>query len=267
MSGGDRPAASPPTIATAGRNASPDFFGRKGTAPGFFDGPVALSVRPGGTILIVDAGNGRVQHVAPDGDSIGVIASPGSASGQVRFPEGMANAPDGSVIVSDGGNNRIQMFTADGHVRGIWGQSGAGPKAFAVPRGVVISRTGVVHVADSRNHRIQRLTTDGRFLGAWGGSGMGLAWAPSNSMHRSVSHWTKAETWRLPIPGTAGSDCLMWMAGISGPWAGSEINLANSAVLKAYFLILKAALLLPTQATIASRYSVVRTASIPLLNS
>jgi hypothetical protein len=97
-------------VAKVERTAVPEFFGRKGTGPGFFDGPIALSALPDGTILVVDAGNSRIQHVSANGDPLGVFGSIGSAPGQIRFPEGIAYLPDGSIVVSDGGNNRIQVF-------------------------------------------------------------------------------------------------------------------------------------------------------------
>ncbi|NCV21632.1 MAG: hypothetical protein EBV45_06725, partial [Chloroflexi bacterium] len=127
MSDGGRPIEPGQAVAKGERTEVPEIFGKKGTGPGFFDGPIALSALPDGTILVVDAGNSRIQHVSANGDPLGVFGSIGSAPGQIRFPEGIAYLPDGSVVVSDGGNNRIQVFTADGRVRGVWGRSGAGP--------------------------------------------------------------------------------------------------------------------------------------------
>jgi outer membrane protein assembly factor BamB len=77
-----------------------------------FSGLVDVAAHRDGRIFALDAGNGRVIRIEPDGQAT-AWGSPGDGDGQLRGPTGLAvNA--GSVVVSDTGHARIVEFDVEG---------------------------------------------------------------------------------------------------------------------------------------------------------
>ena len=72
-------------------------WGAEGDGPGEFQSPIGVAIAPDGTILVLDAGDGRVQRLAPDGSPLGSFGSLGSGPGQFDRPSGIAVDADGAA--------------------------------------------------------------------------------------------------------------------------------------------------------------------------
>jgi tripartite motif-containing protein 71 len=100
-------------------------WGAEGDGPGEFQFPIGVALAPDGTILVLDAGNGRVQRLAPDGTPLGSFGTLGSGSGQFDRPSGIAVDSDGAIYVSEtGGARRVQKLAPNGGVVGAWPEPG-----------------------------------------------------------------------------------------------------------------------------------------------
>lgn len=87
-------------------------FGRPGSGPGEFNGPVGVAVGPSGSVYVTDSGNHRVQKFTADGQFLGAVGSFGSAVGQLNRPHGISISLLEEIDVVDEGNDRIQRFRA-----------------------------------------------------------------------------------------------------------------------------------------------------------
>ena len=175
-------------------------------APGSLIGPRGLALEGGGTLLVADTGNDRVQRFSSDGNLIDVLGEPGSGPGQFEEPVGVAVDPGGRILVADAGNRRIQLFDPDGTflqewagpeggfdtladidgegdivyavdtVRGLarfhsdgtgaWVSPKEGPGALVAPTGLAV-RGGRVFVADMGSASIVVFDDQGTFLEQW----------------------------------------------------------------------------------------------------
>lgn len=79
-------------------------FGKQGSGPGEFNQPAALALS-GSYLLVVDAGNQRVQVIDNEGKFV-------SQFGQFSQPRQIAVSPEGTIYVSDFGKTKVQMFRA-----------------------------------------------------------------------------------------------------------------------------------------------------------
>jgi DNA-binding beta-propeller fold protein YncE len=155
-------------------------IGRKGSGPGEFDRPGALALDGQGNLLVIDAGNHRVQIFDADLRFARAFGDAGDGDGEFRLPLSIAAAPDGGVIyVLDGQQRRLQAFGRDGEFRFSLGRArtaGVPPGSagyFLSPFGVAVAPDGVVYVTDCGDHVVHRFDAQGRSLGTWGGFGAG----------------------------------------------------------------------------------------------
>ena len=63
-----------------------------------------------GNLLVVDAGNNRIQVFTKSGDYLGQIGSFGNASGQLDWPNSIAIGQNGDLYIMDADNYRIEVF-------------------------------------------------------------------------------------------------------------------------------------------------------------
>ena len=87
-----------------------------GSANGAVRNPTGLALDPFDRLIVVDAGNGRLDLFGPIAQNSPFIASFGrfgTAAGQVNRPTGVALAPGAMLYVSDTGNGRIDRFRFD----------------------------------------------------------------------------------------------------------------------------------------------------------
>jgi len=129
--------------------------------PGYRSGPVAISVRPDGTVF--GASNShptdvsrRVRYYSPTGSYRGGWGAFGHGPGLFSSPVSIEySAYTDSVFVGDT-QDRIQVFTPTGSYITAWGSNGSGNGQFRSPVGIAARRlTDGVFVCDRGNHRIQ----------------------------------------------------------------------------------------------------------------
>jgi DNA-binding beta-propeller fold protein YncE len=148
---------------------------------GAFDRPYGMGVDAEGNLWVIDAGNDRIQIIAPDGAHLETWGSSGSGDGQFEFlsrksqfglPYGDVDFDaDGNIYVIDTGNARVQKFGPDRAFIRAWGEEGQGDGQFVVPISVAVGPNGVIYVSDEQRDDIQMFDRDGNFLGAFGGPG------------------------------------------------------------------------------------------------
>jgi DNA-binding beta-propeller fold protein YncE len=130
-------------------------WGGRGGAPGEFRDAGGLAVAPDASVLVADAGNGRVQRFGPDGDWLGATDAEGNhTASPLSYPADIALGPEGAVYVADAGADRIVYYTPEGDYGGGWGGYGQGPGEMFWETGVAVSPEGFVVVADTGNGRL-----------------------------------------------------------------------------------------------------------------
>ncbi len=140
-------------------------IGKRGSAPGEFNFPVAAAVAPDGTLYVLDAGNFRVQAFTPDGKFLRSFGSVGNGFGQFARPRGIAVDDEGNVYVSDTVFGNVQVFNSDGELLLAIGERSLedGPGKFLLPAGVAVDETGRLYVVDQFFHKVEvirRLTDE-----------------------------------------------------------------------------------------------------------
>lgn len=161
---------------------NPDVVvGELGPGPGQLNLPRDAAMAPDGSLFVADAGNGRVEHFAPDGTFLGAWAAFLDASQSPPAPFGQAwggigVAPDGTVYVADTWNHDIQHFSPDGQLLGQFGTFGQAesPTAFWGPRDVMVDSKGRVFVSDTGNKRIVVFDNQDQPLAVIGQQGIDL---------------------------------------------------------------------------------------------
>lgn len=166
------------TISVGVGGFGPPGFGDGGPASAAtLRGPVGLDRLPDGSLLVVEAANGRVRRVGTDG-TISTFAGGGSALGdggpataaRLRYPAAVAVAADGSVLIADSWDQRVRRVATDGSITtvagtGTMGFSGDGGPGTAAalnsPEDVAALPDGSFVVADRSNHRIRKVAGDG----------------------------------------------------------------------------------------------------------
>jgi sugar lactone lactonase YvrE len=147
--------------------------GKAGSANGQFKEPKGIAATAGGNLMVVDAGNSRVQKVSPEGVYLAKIGSLGSGPAQLKEPSAVAVAPDASIWVADSGNNRLQQWTSTFELIGQVGSAGTGNGQFNRPDAVEVGGDGKVWVGDEGGDRIEAFNGKGEYLTQFGAVGAG----------------------------------------------------------------------------------------------
>lgn len=138
--------------------------GQSGTADGSgeaarFTNPVALSIAPGGQVVIADTGAANLRLANSTG-AVSTLASNLTSAA-------IATDSSGNTYVADSATNCIRMVTLSGVSTIIAGspsgQSGSldatGTAAtFNAPAGIAIAASGTIYVADTGNHTIRAIS-------------------------------------------------------------------------------------------------------------
>ncbi|MCX5671987.1 MAG: 6-bladed beta-propeller [Planctomycetota bacterium] len=82
------------------------LIGSSGRGPGEFLYPRAIALDAGGALYVADR-TGRVQHLSPEGQPLGVLQLPMSEKG---YPTGLAVGPDGNLYVADTHYHRVLVY-------------------------------------------------------------------------------------------------------------------------------------------------------------
>jgi uncharacterized protein (TIGR03437 family) len=161
-----------------------------------FAAPTAVAKDGSGNLYVADAGNHRVQKVAPDG-SVSTVAGNGTpgysgdggpaASAMLWRPSGVALDGAGNLYIADTDNNRIRKVAPNGTIvtvagNGMPSYSGDGGPAtsaqLSLPGSVAVDGAGSLYIADTFNSRIRKVSGDGTITtvagnGTYGNSGDG----------------------------------------------------------------------------------------------
>ncbi len=129
-------------------------IGRRGTAPGEFNYPVAVTLGDGGRIIVVDSMNFRVQILDSEGRPITAFGVAGDGPGTFSRPRGVAVDGQGNIWVADALFDNVQIFDRRGRLLLAVGSQGRGRGEFWMPADVVAAG-GRVLVADAYNRRVQ----------------------------------------------------------------------------------------------------------------
>ena len=166
-------------ISTVAGSGVAGYAGDGGPASAaLLDEPVAVAVRPSGSVLIADAGNHTIRKV--EKGVISTIAGRGvrgyagdggpAASALLDEPRGVAVTPSGEVYVADAGNHVIRKIDRVGTMStvagsSIPGYSGDGGEATGArlrsPVGVAVTPSGEVYIADAGNHVLRVVDASG----------------------------------------------------------------------------------------------------------
>ena len=136
--------------------------------------PAGITVDRDGNILVVDAGNHRIQKFTSDGQFLQAVGVEGEGPLQFNCPIGIAfSTMNNKIYVADQLNDRVQILNSDLTFYKSFGAKGSSKGQFSHPTGVSCDETGKVFIADWSNHRIQVFTAEGRFLKSFGKYGQG----------------------------------------------------------------------------------------------
>jgi len=128
-------------------------LGGPGSGPGQFSEPSGVYGLAGeSSLLVLDAGNGRVQKLNLNGVPVAGFNGPsgaGSLPGSFNAPQGITADVDGRFWVADTGNDRVQAFAADGTYLETIGEG-----ALSRPRGVALGLDGTLYVSDSGHNQV-----------------------------------------------------------------------------------------------------------------
>ena len=140
-----------------------------GTGAGRLSDPRGVAVAPSGDLVVVDAGNSRVEEFTPAGTFVRSFGSLGGGNGQLSGPSGVAVDSVGYVYVADTGNGRVEEFASSGVFVKTIGASGAGTDGLLLsPAGVAVAANGDVYVTDTGGQRIEVYGSNGSFVRKWG---------------------------------------------------------------------------------------------------
>ncbi|HEX6975996.1 MAG TPA: hypothetical protein VF147_16430 [Vicinamibacterales bacterium] len=125
-----------------------------------FNGPVGVTVAPGGRIIVADSYNDRIRAIEPDGRVV-TIAGDGSmgavdgVAAEARFntPCGVAAGPDGTIYVADTGNDAVRAIATTGEVTTVGPLPWDGLRR---PVGIAVDQsTRHIFVTDDRGRIVQ----------------------------------------------------------------------------------------------------------------
>lgn len=102
-------------------------FGSSGGNPGQFNTPAGITVAPDSALVIAEAGNYRIQRLAPDGTSLNIYGFPGAGQGELDLPTTVLAKPDGDIIVGERLLSRVQILHPLAFTRPIATIVAAGP--------------------------------------------------------------------------------------------------------------------------------------------
>ncbi|ABB33115.1 NHL repeat containing protein [Geobacter metallireducens RCH3] len=137
-------------------------FGNRGTKPGEFNFPSALTVNNKGEIIVADAMNARIQIFSSDGKFLRMFGQRGDSPGTLQLIKGVAVDSDDNIYVTDGKGHKFEIFSTTGDylltVGGAFSALTTGktaPGGFVIPQGIDIDKDNMIYVVDQLNRRFQ----------------------------------------------------------------------------------------------------------------
>ena len=176
-------------------------FGSSGSGEGQFSTPAGIARDAEGNLLVVDAGDNRVEEFNSKGEYLSAFGSLGSGNGQLKSPKGIAIDSAGNVWVADTSNNRVEEFNSNGEYLSQFGTLGTGNGQLNSPRGIAIDSAGDLWVTDYYNNRVEEFNAKGEYLSQFGteGSGNGQFYYPEGIAIDPTGHVWVIDTWNARV--------------------------------------------------------------------
>jgi len=131
-------------------------LGRRGVAPGEFNGPTHLSCAAD-RLYVSDALNARVQVLSPGGALLHSIGERGLFVGNLVRPKGVVTDRDGHVYVIESYYDYLLVFDEAGQLLLPIGGTGSGAGQFFLPAGAWSDGGDRLFIADMFNGRVVML--------------------------------------------------------------------------------------------------------------
>lgn len=125
------------------------IWGSRGSGPGEFNTPHAITVDDEGVVYVSDRTNFRIQRFDDNGRYIDEwmdIDIHGSADGEIND---LQWGPDGLLYLGNGRGHRMTVLDRNGRCLGSWG----GPELFRVIHGICFDGEGHLYAADVKGNR------------------------------------------------------------------------------------------------------------------
>jgi iron(III) transport system ATP-binding protein len=148
------------------------MFGQRGSGPGEFEYPVAVTADDQENLYIAEyGGNDRVQKFTNDGKFLRQIGRSGVEPGAFMRPSGLVWRA-GKIYVADAVNNRVQRFADDGTFEAILGLPDQ-PLKLNLPYDITLGADGALYVVEYGAGRVTKINWEGRVMGRFGSTGTG----------------------------------------------------------------------------------------------
>lgn len=145
-------------------------FGSTGSKKGEFVDPRGVLVDTDGNILVLDAGNRRLQKFSPDGTFMSCLDT---GADKFNLPTDIAlNPKDSNYYIVDHKGHSVCVVSPDLKLVRRFGERGNGRGQLWYPSGVTCDEEGKVYVSDG-NHRVQVFTPEGQCVRRMGKEGVG----------------------------------------------------------------------------------------------
>ncbi|NMG74063.1 hypothetical protein [Aromatoleum diolicum] len=132
-------------------------IGPRGHGEGQLNVPLAATVAPDGSLLVLDSGNFRIQSFDTEGRYRFSFGEAGAGLGQFSRPRSIATDREGKIFVSDASFNNVQIFDPTGRLLMWIGNSGLrnNPGEFGLLAGVAADETGRLYIADHFHNKVE----------------------------------------------------------------------------------------------------------------
>ncbi len=128
-------------------------WGRKGDAPGRFNGPTHLACAHG-LVAVADTLNARVQILDASGRPLRILGRRGAFLGDTPRPKGVAWDGEGHLYVVESLFDHLLVYDREGRALLPIGGSGSRPGRFQLPAGAWSDAENRIYVADMFNARV-----------------------------------------------------------------------------------------------------------------
>jgi len=148
-------------------------FGSLGEEEGKFNQPKGIAVDKNRNILIVDAGNNRIQKFDEEGNYLSQFGQAGQNEGEFFSPSHLAIDTKGNIFVVDTGNQRVQKFTKGGIFKEIFVEKETPGELLKEPEGIAIDFLDNVYITDMANNCVYKFNKEANLLWKIGSLGKG----------------------------------------------------------------------------------------------
>jgi DNA-binding beta-propeller fold protein YncE len=131
-------------------------WGRKGTAPGEFNGVHAIAVDAERRVYVVDRNNARIQIFDEHGKFLDQWPNFSSPTQIVVSQDQFVWVSDGGVGGRGGGANRLLKYDKNGKLLTYWGTQGTFPGAMAGPHDFHVDSDGNLYVSNGLDQRVDK---------------------------------------------------------------------------------------------------------------